>query len=66
MADNVDHVTAWSDIVEDVKDLLIEEFKSSENIVKILYIISSEKAKVDTAMIYLAKYRLISTASGEF
>lgn len=66
MADNVDHVTVWSDINTDVKDLLIEEFKSSENLVKMLYIISSEKAKIDAAMIYLAKYRLISTATGDY
>lgn len=66
MAVSVDHVTTWDNINEDVKDLLIEDFKSSENIVKLLYIISSEKQKIDQAMIYLAKHRLISTATGEY
>ena len=66
MAQSVDHVTEWSTINEDVKDLLIEDFKSSENIVKLLYIISSEKQKIDQAMIYLAKHRLISTATGAY
>lgn len=66
MAVSVDHVTAWDNINEDVKDLLIEDFKSSENIVKLLYVISSEKQKIDQAMIYLAKHRLISTATGEY
>lgn len=66
MATNVDHVTTWDTINEDIKGLLIEDFKSSENIVKLLYIISSEKKKIDQAMIYLAKYRLISTATGDY
>lgn len=66
MAVSVDHVTAWDNINEDVKDLLIEDFKSSENIVKLLYVISSEKQKIDQAMIYLAKHRLISTATGDY
>lgn len=66
MAVSVDHVTAWDNINEDVKDLLIEDFKSSENIVKLLYVISSEKQKIDQAMIYLAKHRLISTATGQY
>ena len=65
MAVSVDHVTAWDNINDDVKNLLIEDFKSSENIVKLLYIISSEKQKIDQAMIYLAKHRLISTATGK-
>lgn len=66
MAVSVDHVTAWDNINEDVKNLLIEDFKSSENIVKLLYVISSEKQKIDQAMIYLAKHRLISTATGQY
>lgn len=66
MAESVDHVTTWDNINEDVKDLLIEDFKSSENIVKLLYVISSEKQKIDQAMIYLAKHRLISTATGDY
>lgn len=66
MTTNVDHVTVWTDIVADVKDLLIEDFKSSENIVKLTYIISESKATIDQAMIYLAKHRLISTASGAY
>lgn len=66
MAVSVDHVTTWDNINEDVKDLLIEDFKSSENIVKLLYIITSEKQKIDQAMVYLAKHRLISTATGAY
>ena len=66
MAVSVDHVTTWDNINEDVKNLLIEDFKSSENIVKLLYVISSEKQKIDQAMIYLAKHRLISTATGKY
>lgn len=64
MADSVDHVVAWENINSDVKDLLIEEFKSKENIVKLTYLISQEKSKIDQAMIYVAKFRLISTATG--
>lgn len=45
MAVSVDHVTTWDSINEDVKDLLIEDFKSSPNIVKLLYIISSENKR---------------------
>ncbi len=66
MAVSVDHVRTWDNINEDVKDLLIEDFKSSENIVKLLYVISSEKQKIDQAMIYLAQHRLISTATGRY
>lgn len=66
MTDNVDHIRLWSSLSTDVKDLLIEEFKSSENLVKMLYIITSEKAKIDAATIYLAKYRLITTATGAY
>lgn len=66
MAVSVDHVMPWDTINEDVKDLLIEDFKSSENLVKILYIISSGKQKIDQSMIYLAKHRLISTATGHY
>jgi len=66
MTDSVDHVTVWADIISDVKDLLIEEFKSSENIVKLVYLISYQKSLVDQAIIYLAKYRLISTATGAY
>lgn len=66
MAVSVDHVNTWDTINEDVKNLLIEEFKSSPNIVKLLYIISSGKQKIDQAMVYLAKHRLISTATGQY
>ena len=66
MAVSVDHVTTWASINEDVKNLLIEDFKSSPNIVKLLYIVSSEKKKLDQAMIYLAKHRLLSTATGKY
>lgn len=66
MAVSVDHVTEWGTINEDVRSLLIEDFKSSVNIVKLLYIITNEKKKIDQAMIYLAKNRLISTATGAY
>ena len=66
MAVSVDHVTEWDTINEDVRSLLIEDFKSSVNIVKLLYIITNEKKKIDQAMIYLAKNRLISTATGAY
>lgn len=66
MANSVDHVTVWENINSDVKNLLIEDFKSSENIVKITYIMSSQKQIIDQAMIYMAKYRLISTATGAY
>lgn len=66
MADSVDHVTVWENIISDVKDLLIEEFKSSENIVKLVYLISYQKSLVDQAIVYLAKYRIISTATGAY
>lgn len=66
MAVSVDHVTVWDTINEDLRDLLIEDFKSSENLVKLLYVISTEKQKMDQAMIYLAKHRIISTATGVY
>lgn len=66
MTVSVDHLTYWTNINSDVKNLLIEDFKSSENIVKLTYIISSHKEILDTAIIYLAKARLISTASGAY
>lgn len=66
MTVSVDHLTYWTNINSDVKNLLIENFKSSENIVKLTYIISSHKEILDTAIIYLAKARLISTASGAY
>lgn len=66
MAVSVDHVKTWDTINEDVKNLLIEDFKSSENIVKLYHMMSSQKQKIDQAMIYLAKFRLISTATGKY
>ena len=63
---SVDHLTYWTNINSDIKNLLIDEFKSSENMVKLTYIISSHKEILDTAIIYMAKARLISNASGVY
>lgn len=66
MTDSVDHLTYWSTIDSDLKSLLIQIFQSDEAMVKLMYIISSHKGILDTALIYLAKARLISTATGSY
>lgn len=63
---SVDHVTLWDTINDDVKSLLIEEFKSSENIVKLFYIISSHKEIIDQALIKMAVGRTIANATGDY
>ena len=66
MAESVDHLTYWDTINEDIKNLLIDDFKSSENMVKLVYIISSHKEILDQAIIYLAKARLLANATGVY
>lgn len=66
MAESVDHLTYWTTINDDLKNLLIEDFKSSENMVKLTYIISSHKEILDQAIIYLAKARLLANATGVY
>lgn len=63
---SVDHLTYWTNINSDIKALLIEDFQSSEAMVKLTYILSSHKEILDQAIIYLAKARLISTATGVY
>lgn len=64
MAESVDHIQPWDDIVEDTYELLLEQFKSSENIVKLTQAVSWCKKELDEAVIAVAKLRLLDNAVG--
>lgn len=64
MAENVDHVQYDPDYVMNTYNLLLEQFKSSPNIIKLLQIISQKKKEIDDEVIFLGKHRTIETATG--
>lgn len=64
MAESVDHIQFWDNITEDTFELLIEEFKTKENIVKFIQAISWVKKYLDEAVINVGKMRLIDNAVG--
>lgn len=64
MAENVDHVQYDPDYIMNTYNLLLEQFKSSGNIVKLLQIISEKKKEIDDEVIFLGKHRTIDTATG--
>lgn len=63
---SVNHVQYWDTINGDVKALLIDKFQSQENIVKLIYVISSHKEKIDQAYILMALGRIIANATGDY
>lgn len=65
MAESVDHIEYWDNISSDTYDLLLQQFKSSENIVKLTSIFSACKKDLDIAIINLAKLRLMDNAVGK-
>lgn len=66
MADipNVDHIQFRPDVVGESFELLLEQFKSSENIVKLNTIIATMKQYLDNAVVNLGKLRVIDSATG--
>lgn len=64
MAEDIDHVQYDPNYVMNTYNLLLEQFKSSENIVKLLQIISQKKKEIDDEVIFLGKHRTIDTATG--
>lgn len=63
---NVDHIQYRKDVKEESFDLLLEQFKGSENITKLTLVIAEMKQKLDDAVVSLGKLRLIDTASGAY
>lgn len=66
MATDVDHIQYRESVVNDSFDLLLEQFKSSPNLVGMLTIIAQMKQKLDDAVISVGKLRLINTATGTY
>lgn len=66
MADipSVDHIQFRPDVVGESFELLLEQFKSSENIVKLNTIIATMKQYIDDAVVNLGKLRVIDSATG--
>lgn len=64
MAESVDHVQYSDTYVMDTYNLLLEQFKSSPNIIKLLQVIATKKKEIDDQVIFLGKHRLIDTATG--
>lgn len=63
---DVNHVQFRDDIIEESYDLLLQQFKSSPNIVKLIELVGRVKSKLDDAVIELAKLRTINSAQGDF
>lgn len=66
MAKNVDHIQYRESVVDDSYNLLLEQFKSSANIVKFLTVIAQMKQVLDDAVIGVGKLRTINTATGVY
>lgn len=64
MANSVDHIQYNPDYVKDTFDLLLEQFKGSDNLVKLLQVIASMKKQIDDEVIFLGKHRTIDTGTG--
>lgn len=54
----------WINIPQESFDLLIGQFKESENLLGIMNVVAFMKQQLDDATINLARYRLIDTATG--
>lgn len=66
MATDVDHIQYRESVVNDSFDLLLQQFKGSPNIVKLLTIVAQMKQIVDDSIIGVGKLRLINTATGVY
>lgn len=66
MVQSVDHIQYRESVVNESYDLLLEQFKSSPNIIALLTIIASMKQILDDAVIGVGKLRTINTASGVY
>lgn len=66
MAIDVDHVQYRESVVNESYDLLLEQFKGSANIVKLVQVIASMKQVIDDAVIGVGKLRTINTATGVY
>lgn len=64
MANDVDHIQYSEDYVMDTYNLLLEQFRSSPNLVKLLQIVATMKKQIDDEVIFLGKHRTIDTATG--
>lgn len=61
---SVDHIQFRPNIVGESFDLLLDQFKSSDNIVKLNTIIATMKQYIDNAVVNLGKLRVIDSATG--
>ncbi len=66
MAENVDHIQYRESVVNESFELLLEQFRGSPNIVKLLTVIAKMKQVIDNAVIGVGKLRTINTASGVY
>lgn len=66
MAVDVDHIQYRESVVNDSYDLMLEQFKASPNIIKVLQVIAQMKQRIDNAVVGTAKLRTINTATGAY
>lgn len=66
MATDVDHIQYRESVVNDSFDLLLQQFKGSPNIVKLLTVTAQMKQILDDAVVGVGKLRLINTATGDY
>lgn len=66
MAEDVDHIQYRESVVNESFELLLEQFKGSANIVKLLTVIAKMKQIIDNAVIGVGKLRTINTATGVY
>lgn len=64
MTETVDHIQYSEDYIMNTYNLLLEQFKGSENVVKLLQVIATMKKQIDDEVIFLGKHRIIDTATG--
>lgn len=66
MAIDVDHIQYRESVVNDSFDLLLQQFKGSPNIVKLLTVVAQMKQILDDAIVGVGKLRIINTATGVY
>lgn len=62
--ESVDHIQYRTTVATDSVALLLQQFQGSENIVKFTTVVGAMKQILDTAVIQVAKLRLISSGAG--
>lgn len=64
MAVDVDHIQYRESLFDETYENVLEQFKNSPNLIKLLQVIMKMKQQIDDATVSLAKLRTINTATG--